>query len=291
MSIITLHTLNEKQREEINQLIIACNEYDKLKRLPVLEEEDNYYPELKSYYCFYQKNVLVSVLILYQPFPDEAEISAYTLPSYRRQGYFKSLYVEAIKELKKYHISIAVLVVENNSISGKACAEALKAKSGRSDYLMSYELKLEMSYKEYQEIFKEKYTVVQLTKNNLVEGTKVFQEIFEWEHETVQEMMGLSLKDSGTQTFLLCTEGTAIGTLSLHLGSMDASIYGFGINKKYRGKGFGKAFLVWTLSALKDMGREKVVLQVESESMEAFQLYKNFGFTILEQYDYHYKKI
>ncbi len=288
MSIITLHTLNEKQREDINQLITPGNDDDKLKRLPVLEEGDNYYPELKSYYCFYQKEVLISALIIYQPFPDEAEISAYTLPSHRRQGYFKSLYGKAVKELKKFHISIAVLVVENKSITGKACAEAFRAKAGRSDYLMSYAIK---SDRDYKEGLPENFTVEQLTGNNLMEGIEVFREIFEWEQDTVQEMLELSLEASDTLTFLLCLKGTAIGTISLHLGSKDASVYGFGIRERYRGEGYGKVFLVWAISALKAMGREKVVLQVESESREALQLYKTFGFVIAEQYDYHYKKI
>ncbi len=288
MSIITFHTLNEKQRGDINQLITACNDYDKLKRLPVLEEDDNYYPELKSYYCFYEEEVLISALILYQPFPDEAEISAYTLPSHRRQGYFKSLYGKAVTELKKFHISIVVLVVENKSITGKACAEALKAKAGRADYLMSYEIKADRNYKE---AFLKNFTVEQLTGNNLMEGIEVFRQIFEWEQEVVQEMLKLSLEDSNTQTFLLRSKEAAIGILSLHLGGTDASIYGFGIRERYRGVGFGKALLVWAISALKEMGRHKVVLQVESESGEALQLYKTFGFTIVEQYDYHYKKI
>ena len=288
MSIITLHTLNEKQREDINQLITACNENDKLKRLPVLEEGDNYYPELKSYYCFYQKEVLISTLILYQPFPDEAEISAYTLPSHRRQGYFKSLYKKAVKELKKFDISIAVLVVENKSITGKACAEAFRAMAGRSDYLMSYDIK---SDRDYKEGVPENFTVEKLTGNNLMEGIEVFREIFEWEQDTVQEMLELSLEDSNTQTFLLRSKGKAIGILSLHLGSKDASVYGFGIRKRYRGEGYGKAFLVWAVSEIKDRGREKVLLQVESESKEALQLYKTFGFSIVEQYDYHYMTI
>lgn len=288
MSIITLQTLNQKQREEINQLITTCNENDKLKRRPVMEEGDNYNLSIKSYYCFYKEDILISALILYQPFPEEAEISAYTLPLYRRQGYFKALYQEALKELKKYHVSIAVLVVEHNSVSGKASAEALKTKRSRSDYLMMYDIITELPFK--KEI-PENFTMEQLNSSNLNGGIEIFQQIFGWEKEAVQENMEHALADPNTLTFLSRIDGVINGTVSIHLSRIEASIYGFGIRKQDRDTGLGKAFLLWILSVLKDMGKTKVVLQVESESAEAFYLYKKFGFKIQEQYDYYYKKI
>lgn len=289
MAVSIFHTLEEKQREDILKLIAACNEYDGLKRQPCLKEEDNYDRELNSYFCYYNENTLLSVLILYQPFKEEAEISAYTLPSYRRQGYFKALFQTAQKELGKYGIRQAAFVAEYQSEAGKACALALGAKLIRSDYLLACQLGQQKKWEERQD--QEKLLVTDLTSKNLKDGINAFEQIFGWEKEQIEDMLKESLDSLNCRTYLAYIKGRIAGILSVQSGETAASVFGFGILGKYRGKGCGKYFLSYILDVLEQEGKEKVILQVESESREAFMLYKKAGFTIMEEYDYYYKNI
>lgn len=289
MAVSILHTLDEKQREDIHKLITACNEYDGLKRQPSLRKEDNYQEDLNSYFCYYGETTLLSVLIIYQPFPGEAEITAYTLPSYRRQGYFKALFQKAKKELKKFGIHQAAFVVEYQSTDGKASALSLGACLIRSDYLMEYRY-MQHEVKENL-LVPEGVIVTNLTDENLKDGIFAFGKVFGWEQEQIEEMMKESLDSENCQTYLAYLKGKIAGVMSVQRGETSASLFGFGIIEKYRGKGYGKYFLSYILESLKENDREKVILQVESESKEALLLYKKTGFTILEEYDYYYIKI
>ncbi|WP_139243262.1 GNAT family N-acetyltransferase [Anaerocolumna xylanovorans] len=288
MGVLIFHTLNEKQKEDILKLIAACNEYDGLKRQPGLSEEDNCEKELKSYFCYYEDNSLLSTLIIYQPFPGEAQITAYTLPSYRRQGYFKALFSKAKKELKKFGIYHAAFVAEYQSTDGRYAALSLGAELERSDYLMAYHYGQEKGTE-----FKapDGFLVTDLTNEKLKDGIYVFQKVFGWEEEQIEELMIETLDSSCCRTYLGYIKGKIAGTLSVQYDNNTASIFGFGILKKYRGKGYGKYFLSFVLAALKEKGITKVLLQVESESREAFELYKKAGFDILEEYDYYCKNI
>lgn len=289
MAVSILHSLNEKQQEDIRKLIAVCNEYDELKRQPDLKEEDNYNAELNSYYCYYEQDNLLSVLIIYQPFEEEAEITAYTLPSYRRQGYFKALLKAAWKELKKFGILQIAFVVEYQSKDGKDCAAGLGADIERSDYLMVYDYN---AIREREVIENSKEIIVtDLTTDNMKDGIKVFRQIFNWEEEQIEEVMRESLGSPDYHTYLGYVNGKIAGTLSVYQRVTSVSIFGFGILKRYRGKGYGKCFLNHILSIYKQEGKEKVILQVESERQEAFHLYKKTGFTVLEEYDYYYMDI
>lgn len=289
MGVLIFHTLDEKQKEDILKLIAACNEYDGLKRQPCISEEDNYEKELRSYFCYYENNSLLSALILYQPFPGEAEITAYTLPSYRRQGYFKALFLEALKELNKFGIYQAAFVVEFLSSGGRSCALSLGAKLERADYLMAFHYGQETADKECKA--PEGFLVTTLTKKNFKDGVSAFQKVFGWEEGQIEEVMKETLDSSSSRTYLGYIKGKIAGILSIQYDTETASIFGFGILKKYRGKGYGKYFLSFVLAELKERGMTKVILQVESESREAFELYKKAGFVILEEYDYYCKNI
>lgn len=289
MAVLILHSLNDIQKEDIQKLITICNEYDELKRQPDLKEEDNYNAKLNSFYCYYEQNKLLSVLIIFQPFESEAEITAYTLPSYRRQGYFKVLFHAACKELKKFGVSQIAFVVEYQSKDGKACAVDLGADMGRSDYLMAYNYKAKEKREDVG--LMDDIIVTDLTNINRNEGIKTFQQIFNWDEEQIEELLNESLDSSDYHTYLAYIKGKAAGTLSIYQHNSSVSIFGFGIIKRYRGKGYGKSFLNHVLNIYKEEGKEKVLLQVESERQEAFLLYKKTGFDILEEYDYYYLDI
>lgn len=293
MAVLILHTLKEEQRKDILQLITTCNEYDGLRRQPVLDEGDNYNQELRSFVLYYHREELLSVLLIYQPYPDEAEITAYTLPSFRRQGYFRALYSKALKELVKYHIKNAAFVTENHSIDGKACALSMKAVYKRSDYLLSYQFQEEEEREKLLGLLSNRtdFFITALSKENFESGILTFQMIFGWEREEADEILKETLESVSSKSYLAYVGNKVVGIASLHLGKAEASLYGFGILEEFRGAGYGKYFLAWILNALWNEEKSKVNLQVESESCEALALYRKMGFITVEQYDYYYKKI
>ncbi len=125
MKILQLHKLNKLQIKDIVDLVQECLKEDGLERTLYLSNDINFYVNLDSFYLMYDEKRLVSVLTIFEPLDDEAEITAYTLPSERKKGYFTALFHEAVEELKRFELSRILFVVEPQSVSGlstlKAC--------------------------------------------------------------------------------------------------------------------------------------------------------------------------
>jgi hypothetical protein len=138
MNILQLHKLNKKQKKEIEQLVGVCLEFDHIERTFYLDNNLNYYENLDCFFLLYEGKNLISVLTILQPSEVAAEISAYTLPTLRRKGYFKELLKNALDTLAKFPIYDILFVVEPNSFEG---LKAVKASGGnyiKSEYLLKW---------------------------------------------------------------------------------------------------------------------------------------------------------
>lgn len=59
----------------------------------------------------------------------------------------------------------------------------------------------------------------------------------------------------------------------------EAYLFGFSIQKEYRGLGLGKVLLAFCLTRLKALGLEAVTLTVSEENKAGYNLYRGFGFS------------
>ena len=99
-----LNILDEKQKKEINELVSKCLLYEGLEKTLYLENDLNIYENMKCFFLYYVDEYLVSVLTMTQIDEDSVEITGYTLPNERNQGYFIELLDYAEEELIGFDI-------------------------------------------------------------------------------------------------------------------------------------------------------------------------------------------
>ena len=84
-------SLGSKAANEALSLERVCIDHDNLGGSFFLDSSLNFDHRIKSFFLYYEKGELISMLSMFIPTKKEAEITAYTLPKYRREGYFKRL--------------------------------------------------------------------------------------------------------------------------------------------------------------------------------------------------------
>ena len=73
-----------------------------------------------------------------------------------------------------------------------------------------------------------------------------------------------------------------IGILNLTPGSQ-SNLNNIGVEPEFRSKGYGKLILRFALERLKELGKEKAGLRVHVKNVRATELYKSFGFNIIDK--------
>lgn len=292
MKLLKLHNLSMEKKEAVKDLVAACLIYDKLERNLYLENDLNFYENLDSFYLLYDKNKLVSVLTIVQPYMEEAEISAYTLPEYRRKGCFTKLFYKAIEELEGFDITSIEFVIEPASESGILTAKSFEAIYERSDYLLVIELG--NTFRAWEKCLEEstgndskELDIRVLKAAELQKAVELHQEIFKNSLEEAEYIIHSAIDTSDMEGYGLFRREKLIGLCNISYGIETASIFGLGIAIVERGKGYGKLLLCKILKQAEEKEKKRLTLEVASESQEAFAMYRKNGFEIKAQYDYY----
>ena len=109
-----------------------------------------------------------------------------------------------------------------------------------------------------------------------------------YEGETMVYLAGipdmlLNLWYNMQELYNVYKDNNMIGILNLTPNSQ-SNLNNIGVAPKFRSKGFGKLILLYALERLKKLGKEKVGLRVHVKNTRATELYKSFGFNIIEQH-------
>lgn len=280
MKIIELQTISKSQHEDIENLEAICKKHDKLKVDVFLSNELNFNKEIKCYYLLYEEDTLISFLYMFMPTAKEAEISAFTDPSFRQRGYFKSLFQKAVSELSKYSIKEVLLVHEPASKEARSVLEKLHVKYDFSEYLLVYiaNRALEINNRLHLEPARE---------NNISEIIKLNMAVFNEDYTSSSSLVTESINSKKIEAYVAKTDSELIGVCNVNLESEDVSIFGLGISPEYQGNGFGKEMLNLIIKKLLNMNISSITLEVDSSNNKAFNLYTKNGFTIKTQFDYY----
>jgi ribosomal protein S18 acetylase RimI-like enzyme len=281
--IKALSYLDENTIKEIRQVEAVCKDFDKLGGTIYLDNSFDFNKDIKSVFLMYDNSKLVSVLSMFIPTKQEAEVSGYTLPQYRRRGYFEELYEKAVCELKKYEIETKLLVCESQSISGKELIRKLNGKHAFNEYFMRYIgagslLKDEHNYRSTLNI-----PGVDST-NELID---MRQRIFGDSYEDTKVMIQNTFESENRIQYALTYENRFIGIGSACFEEGQVSICGLGISPEYQGMGFGREILLLILIDLLKKGNKDITIDVDSENEKAYNLYKNNGFQVKISYEYY----
>jgi ribosomal protein S18 acetylase RimI-like enzyme len=283
MKILQLHKLNKQQIKEVEALVLECLRADGLERTLYLDNDINFYINLNSFFLLYEDQRLVSVLVIFEPVEEEAEISAYTLPSERKKGYFKALLQTAVKELLRFGLNRILFVTEPASESGLAALKACKANYCKSEYLMSFKQK----DKAAETASFNTLVLKELSEERLEAAANLSSRIFNTDLEEALDVIAVSMGSKYMKCYGAFAEAKMIGICNISYGVEQASIFGFGILPDYQGKGYGRRFLKQIINLIQEKGFKAVTLHVGSENNSAYALYKSEGFVVQTQYDYY----
>lgn len=285
MVIKAYSSLSEKAINEVLNLEKACKEFDKLKGSVFLDTSLNFDHNIKSVFLLYENRELISMLSMFIPTQQEAEISAFTLPEYRQSGCFKALLSKAIDELKKFEIQNILFVCESQSISGKEVAAALNAEYDHTEYSMSFNsTKFECQ---------DKYRLSLITPNlkDLEKIIEISMKTFDDGYEDSKSLIENCLQTKPRKQYLAVLNDEIIGLGSINKQRDEALIFGFGIVPEYRGVGYGKELLHLIIDRLRQSGTTEIMLDVNSDNVYALKLYKKCGFQIEVVFDYYKKRL
>lgn len=284
MAIRTYKDLSDKASEEVLNLERICIDHDNLSGSFFLDPSLNFDHRIKSFFLFYEKGELISMLSLFIPTKHEAEITAYTLPKFRGKGYFKSLLGKAVEELRKFDVPSLLLVCERLSIPGKQVIRALNADYDHTEYFMRFD--------------KSRYTCLDRYRLMLLKaGQKDFEKaievnmgVFEDSYEESKSLIQNCFEAGMRIQYLAVLNDLIIGVGSANFEGEDVSIYGLGVLPEYRCKGYGKELLHLMVDSILQSGSTEITIEVHSENDNALALYKKTGFHIEVAYEYYRMK-
>lgn len=285
MTIKAYTSLSEKAIKEVLNLEEVCIDHDNLRGSVFLDSSLNFDHRIKGFYLLYKNGELISMLSMFIPTKREAEITAYTLPKFRGKGYFKSLLVKAVEELRKFNIPDILFVCESPSISGKQAIEFLNGEYEHTEYFMRLDKTRYACLNAYR------LSLLKAEQKDLEKAIAANMRVFDDSYEESKSLIKNCFESETREQYLavLCEE--IIGVGSANLEGEDVSVFGFGLVPEYRGKGFGKELIHLMVDSLWQRGRTEITIEVDSENTNAFELYKKIGFRIEVAYEYFRIKI
>ena len=286
MEIFQLTKLSVQQKKDVENLVIKCNQFEDLNRSLLLDNEDNFYEDLKCFYLLYINKVLISTLVIDQLLMEQVEISAYTLPEFRRQGYFCRLLLLAKEELSKFGIERMLFLTEANSLGGKNTCLVCADNYLKSEYLLEYDLSWELIEDNLQRL-----CMKEMKREDKDKAVVLSCEIFDTDTLESSYLIEMAISSDNMECIGAYYDNILIGICNVFYGENTSSIFGFGMKKKEQGKGLGFGFLMKIMTYVKNNGYNRMTLQVGSENKRAFEFYRKVGFEINTQYDYYEKRL
>ncbi|MGL5085787.1 MAG: GNAT family N-acetyltransferase [Clostridium sp.] len=287
MIIKQTNRANKDLVKEIKKLQTVCRKHDELEGGVFLDSSMNFNSDMNNIYAYYKDNKLVSYISLFAPTKNEAEVSAYTLPKYRKKGCFKELISKVITEVKKYEISELLFVCEPQSVDGVEVVKNIEGNYEFSEYLLGYNCESEKAKLEIN---------IELVLNKCVEEDlekliELNKEIFSEDYETSKSMVIKAFESEIREQYVASLNGKFIGVVSTNIDHGECSIFGLGLLAEHRGIGYGKAMVKLLLNKLKEDNIEDIIIEVDSKNEVAYNLYLGCGFEAEMTFDYYRKNI
>ncbi|MFT4143170.1 MAG: GNAT family N-acetyltransferase [Mobilitalea sp.] len=229
---------------------------------------------------------------------EQLEITGMVHPQYRRQGIFTELYQEVLKECRRRKVSNFLLLCDKESLPGQSFIKKINAVFKNSEFEMYLNKEIVFNEELLCGITFQKATnedALEVEKQNRIyfsdhpscleaEGTDAAAN-----SEDIQEELLLPEEEEkrGLLIYLAKKNGKIVGKVHLQVNTLVGGIYGVGVYPEYRGKGYGRAVLLFAVQEFKRRNVEQVVLQVSAVNPTALGLYQSCGFCITSTMDYY----
>ena len=279
--LLILEDLSAQEIDYFNQIIAACNSYDgtgyQFDSMDDFTVRGN-----PNYFLLFEQEKPVSAVYLFTPRADEAEVYAFTLPSFRRKGYITYLLESVKKELKRRGTPSILYVCDSRSCSGTAFLERQGLTVEFSENAMTWEPPLKPL----------RDTDIQLRRacrRDTGELARLQHRAFYEEIEHAEQIVTSFLSSPRRDLYVAVTPGdTIVGMIGRYREEGTAYIHGFTIAEAVRGRGWGRQALtrMVELCYTEDPSRP-IVLEVETRNAGALALYESCGFHVRSRFDYY----
>lgn len=278
-------TLNEEELAEIIELKALCDRHDNLHMRISLDELRQRSGKENDDFLYYEQGRLIGYLYIDSWGQKEKEVTGMVNPEFRRRGIFRQLFEAASADCKQRGVARIVLVGEHSSHTAHAFAKAVSAHRDFSEHEMVLRTLIERGRTDPQlqirvATVEDKPAIVSIIATDL-----------QGDEDDARELVNEFYATPNCQIFLATFAGQPLGCLRLDYGSESMGIYGFVVRPEYRGHGYGRQMLEYTINQISDRASRTVMLEVETENHRAIGLYKSCGFQITTTYDYFNKPL
>ncbi|RPI77323.1 MAG: GNAT family N-acetyltransferase [Desulfobacteraceae bacterium] len=275
--IVKSNKLSDTQIRDINNLVSLCNRHDRLQYS--FDPNDNFKKKADiNHFLLYDADKLLSVVILFTP-RNEAEVSAFTHPEFRRKGLFSSLLSAAAAELSRRRIPDFLFVCDKSSQDGQKVVTHLKAVYEYSEFAMKLnpekipDLTMDPALQIRETKPADRPTLIKIRRASFRDQTdESFMPFFLAENRVVHTLF---------------YHHEIIGLIAVYDDGQKYYIHGFAIDPPYRGKGLGGQALHFIVKKFRNLDpRKDIELEVQTENIRALSLYEKIGFKVFTAYDY-----
>lgn len=286
--LIKKTTLTEEDLKDIEQLTEICNGAEHLfMRLSFTMLRGRTGKEINDF-LYYEQGTLVGYLEMDEWGSNEKEVVAMVHPDFRRKGIFSQLLAAAREECQQRAIPNLLLICEQSSSAGQACAKAIGARRDFSEH--------EMVLENFQEsfVFDERLSLREAGRGDIDAIAAVLSASFNDPEPLVTANLLKRFSQERLPHIYLATFGEGelscnepVGTLRLDEFDGVIGIYGFGVIPDYRRRGYGRQMLEETIRTIRKTTQKPIMLDVETDNTPAVSLYTSCGFRIKTTYDYY----
>ena len=284
LTIILKNKLDSQLQNDIDNLLRICCDFEPICVSFPFDEESC------IYILGYKNNILICMIPLIYISEGLYECSAWTHPDFRRMGFFKMLWSFALKKLPDN--SSVQFINDANSILGRFAAKKINAVKIYTQHLMSLDL---TAIPEYMPDYFFKVLPVSVVQTNKTVKTHKADPLNTDEKSSHSDLTDTDnsnryiIKSDKRERKLNLFQGTVVAEFNIinYKSKKDIYFYGFFINKKLRGKGFGYYIFNYILNFLKKSGHRMIYLQVEDSNVPAFRIYRKSGFYVIEAVEYY----
>lgn len=284
MIIKSYNRLDKNTISDIRLLEEKCMKKNGIDRV-YLDDSLHFDHQIRHTFIACEKGEPVSFLHLFIPTPNEAELSAITLPEQRGMGYFSALLACALQELEHYHIP-DLLFVTRPSAADPELMRHLGACYDFSEYVMMLEKSEWQGPDAYQEI-----RLVRAEWKNLDALVRISVAAFGDSGEDARSMAEKSLLSGSREGFAAEYNEKLIGMAYVNYEEEAPCIFGFAIDPEFQGRRLGTHFLNRIIEHVFSKGVSAIKLEVDSKNDHALHVYQRLGFSVVSGYDYYRSRV
>lgn len=264
---------SQEIKDQLFELVQGCQVTDGTYRLPYLGNAYNFDGDMPAFFLANLDHQTVGFLSVYADEPDQAEVSVYVLPDYRRQGIASTLLQEFTKTAEKYDLSQIEYISEVKFLADHPTF------AEKFDYdLKETEIWLEQAAGTFPEEEKEDVEVL-LGRKEMVAEIAAFQsQIFEMPMETALHYASQALESPDSLLYVLKRDGQIVASCSVDTSFGSNYLFALAVDQAFQGQGLGSYLVRSILNDLSGRNGQVCQIVVEAQNTGALRLYERLGF-------------